>query len=728
VPKEAIEESTGIDKVSASGAPPTTLRERWLLIARVAWVVVALLYVGVFISGIPSEFARLQTPCTDAVSCNLIPHLTVQKVQELMELGLSAEFFAAYFVAIEAAFTTLSAAIGALIFWRRPDDRMALLVSLMLLTLGAAIPIPLFTLDLSLVWTASARALSFVGAASAILFFYVFPDGRFVPRWSRWLGLASIGVLAPTLLLPYSFLSLWRHPLLNTLLSASIVGALLLAQAYRYKRVSTLAQRQQTKWVVFGTVAALGGYGAFTAVDLLLQNALLASLLGNTAFFVLMLLIPISIAVAVLRYRLYDIDVVINRTLVYGTLTTSVAGIYILAVGGLGLLLKSSGTLLNSLVGTAVVAIVFAPLRDRLQRGVNRLMYGERDDPYAVISRLGERLEAASEPRAMLPTIVETVAQALKLPYAAIALKEKKNPVYEEQSVEHVGEGGFVVVASWGSPLDYPPLRMPLSYGHETIGELILAPRSRGEDFAPADRRLLEDLARQTEVAAYAVRLTDDLQRARERLVSAREEERRRLRRDLHDGLGPQLSGQALTIDAIRSLLKRDPVAAEELLVDLKTQTREAAADIRRLVYALRPPALDSLGLVEALRKRAAQCEQDGSLRVSFEAPKELPPLPAAVEVACYRIAEEALTNVVRHAEAQTCALSLAIDEGEMRLEVRDDGRGLPEARAGEAGRAGVGLTTMRERAAELGGRLVVEALPEGGTCVRAELPLPRED
>jgi signal transduction histidine kinase len=328
----------------------------------------------------------------------------------------------------------------------------------------------------------------------------------------------------------------------------------------------------------------------------------------------------------------------------------------------------------------------------------------------------------------MLPTIVETVAQALKLPYVAIALKQKKNPLHEEQSAEHAGEEGFAVVASWGSPVDYPPLRLPLAYGHETIGEFILAPRARGEDFTPADRRLLEDLARQTEVAAYAVRLTDDLQRARERLVSAREEERRRLRRDLHDGLGPQLSGQALTIDAIRSLLKRDPAAAEELLVDLKAQTRGAAADIRRLVYALRPPALDSLGLVGALHKSAAQCERDGSLRVDVEAPEAIPPLPAAVEVACYRIAEEALTNVVRHAEAQRCALSLAIDEGTLRLEVRDDGRGLPDSRAGETGRAGVGLTTMRERAAELGGRLVVEALPEGGTRVRAELPLPRED
>jgi len=183
-------------------------------------------------------------------------------------------------------------------------------------------------LDLSLVWTTSARAVSFVGAASAILFFYVFPDGHFVPRWSRWLVLASVGVLAPTLLIPYSFLSLWQHPLLNAVLSASIVGALVFAQGYRYKRVSNAAERQQTKWVVFGTVAALGGYGLFTALDLLLQSAMLASLLGNTAFFVLMLLIPISIAVAVLRHRLYDIDLIINRTLVYGLLTATLVSLY----------------------------------------------------------------------------------------------------------------------------------------------------------------------------------------------------------------------------------------------------------------------------------------------------------------------------------------------------------------------------------------------------------------
>jgi hypothetical protein len=379
--------------MSARGSPPATLRGRWLLLARVVWVVVALLYVGVFISGIPSEFARLKTPCTDAVSCSLIPHLTVQKVHELKELGLSAEFFAAYFVAIEAAFTALSAAIGALIFWRRPEDRMALLVSLMLLTLGAALPIPLFTLDLSPLWTASARALSFVGAASAILFFYVFPDGRFVPRWSRWLWLASMGVLAPTLLFPYSFLSLWRHPLLNALLSAVIVGALLFAQGYRYKRVSTPSQRQQTKWVVLGTVAALGGYGGFTALDLLLKSALLASLLGNTAFFVLMLLIPISIAVAVLRYRLYDIDIIINRTLVYGTVTVVLAGLYQAIDAALHYLLVTlthQHSLVGSIVSALVVAALFHPVRHRIQHFVDAHL------PFEESGRPGHSEEANS--------------------------------------------------------------------------------------------------------------------------------------------------------------------------------------------------------------------------------------------------------------------------------------------------------------------------------------------
>ena len=243
---------------------------------------------------------------------------------------------------------------------------------------------------------------------------------------------------------------------------------------------------------------------------------------------------------------------------------------------------------------------------------------------------------------------------------------------------------------------------------------------------------MLDDLARQAGIAAHAVLLTADLQRARERLVTAREEERRRLRRDLHDGLGPQLSSQALTIGAVRALMRRDPDSAEALLLDLKQQAQGAVADIRRLVYALRPPALDDLGLIGALREIAAQYGQNG-LDVSVDVPESLPPLPAAVEVAAYRIAQEAMTNVARHAGARECSVSLALDElldaGVLCLEVRDDGCGLPKVQAGVTSpvQAGVGLHSMRERATELGGSLTVEALPEGGTVVRARLPLPEE-
>ncbi len=196
------------------------------------------------------------------------------------------------------------------------------------------------------------------------------------------------------------------------------------------------------------------------------------------------------------------------------------------------------------------------------------------------------------------------------------------------------------------------------------------------------------------------------------------------MRRDLHDGLGPQLSSQTLTIDAVLKLLRRDADTAEALLLDLKAQAQDAITDIRRLVHDLRPPALDDLGLVSALRETAARYGQKG-LNVSVEAPNEMPHLPAAVEVAAYRIALEAMTNVVRHAKARNCTASLAIDGDEraLCLEVCDDGRGIEHNRG-----SGVGLTSMRERAEELGGSLTVETLPEEGIIVRAGLPLPEEE
>jgi signal transduction histidine kinase len=252
---------------------------------------------------------------------------------------------------------------------------------------------------------------------------------------------------------------------------------------------------------------------------------------------------------------------------------------------------------------------------------------------------------------------------------------------------------------------------------------------------------LLEDLARQAEVAVHAVSLTADLQSSRERLVTTREEERRRLRRDLHDGLGPTLASFALKLDAARKLVRPKPGDAEEVLSRLKDQTQDAVSDVRHLVYGLRPPALDDLGLVAAIRQQAEShsfvleslsgetenevVAEDGLTFASIEAPDDLPLLPAAVEVAVFRIAQEALTNVQRHAHARTCRVRLSIDlaGGVLELEVRDDGVGMAEGR-----RAGVGLSSMRERAEELGGTLSVETASEGGTRVLARLPLPASE
>ncbi|HEY7348627.1 MAG TPA: histidine kinase [Ktedonobacterales bacterium] len=473
-------------------------------------------------------------------------------------------------------------------------------------------------------------------------------------------------------------------------------------EIWNYRTLHTTAARQKFRWLIFaGLVCAASTFFLWYLPPLILGQPLLdANGLG-----LLVLPYPLILPIAILRYRLFDIDIILNRTLVYGILTVIVVGVYILVVSLLGIVWQTSGNALGSLLATGLIAVLFQPLRLRLQRVVNRLMYGERDDPYAVLSRLGRRLEATLAPEAVLPTIVETVAQALKLPYSAIALKQSE---------------GFIPAASYGLPQGEPFI-LPLLYQTETIGQLQLAPRAPNEPFTTADRRLLADIAHQAGIAAHAVRLTSELQRSRERLVTTREEERRRLRRDLHDGLGPTLASMTLKLDAARNLLAQQPAAVDPLLADLKAQMQTTIVDIRRLVYDLRPPALDELGLVSALREQAIQYYHLNGVQVVIEAPPQLPPLPAAVEVAAYRIVMEALTNVARHAQAHTCSVRLTLSDM-LTIEVSDDGLGLPIQP-----QIGIGLASMRERAAELGGTCAITAGATGGVRVLAQLPLAKE-
>ena len=352
-------------------------------------------------------------------------------------------------------------------------------------------------------------------------------------------------------------------------------------------------------------------------------------------------MIGVSLAIALLRYHLFGIDLLINRSLVYGGLTVLVFGIYVFVVGYLGSIFRTENNLMISLVATGLVAVLFQPLHGRLQLVVNRLLYGRRDEPLAVLSQLGALLEAALFPDEILPDLVVRIAQALKLPYTAIALR--------------VGED-WKVQAESGKPVEGCQV-FPLIYQGQMVGKLLAGQRQPREDFNQADRHLLTNIARQIGPVAHALQLTTALQQSRQQLVTTREEERRRLRRDLHDGLGPQLASQTLAMDAVSKLLERDPASARDILDQLKKQSQSAIQDIRRLIYNLRPPALDDLGLVEALREGVRQIGVGGTCVEINPDAEPLPPLPAAVEVAVYRITQEAITNVIRHAGASHCSV-----------------------------------------------------------------------
>jgi signal transduction histidine kinase len=437
-------------------------------------------------------------------------------------------------------------------------------------------------------------------------------------------------------------------------------AASLVALGYRYRRIVTPTERQQIHWVVLGITVALAGTLATVVADLIAGTAALTIVALDLVRTMAVLAIPVSIAIAILRHRLWGVDVVINRALVYASLTAGIFSLYVLIVGTLGWALRSEDNLFVSIVATAAVALLFAPLRDRLERGVNHLMYGHRDDPFTVVTRLGERLDATLAPDAMLPAVVSSVREALQLPYVEI--------------VGAAGVGGSAIAS--GEPVNGIE-RIPLSYLHEEVGVLLVGRRRGESSFSAADRALLTDLARQAGTAMHMVRITAELQRSRERLVTAREEERRRLRRDLHDGLGAQMAALKVQSRVLRGLIHRDPEAAEVEATALHAELQEAIIDVRRLVHDLRPPALDDLGLVGALRRLAQQHDRSG-LTVVVIAPEESIFLPAAVEVALYRVAQEALVNVARHADARHCEVRLTIHDRDARLCITDDGRGLP--------------------------------------------------
>jgi signal transduction histidine kinase len=574
---------------------------------------------------------------------------------------------------------------------------------------------------------AALRAIGWTAAAVAVP--AIFPDGRLPgPRW-RWVGYTLAGALATTFIgtTLASFVDSdelraagWRNPLavpaavarfgdaLTTaslpLMAATVAGGVA-AIVYRWRRGDPARRRQL---LTFATAAALPVVVIPTAFGAGWPPWVFAAAVAP---------LPLAVATAILTGGMFDVATVANRSLVWGTLSAAIVGIYVLVIAGTGALLGDAGARWLPWLGTGVVAVSFAPLRNALHAAADRITYGRWREPYEVLAGLSPRIGVAPGAERLLREVVAELSETLGL--TGVVLRDPDGrPVAEPPPP----------VAP--APMAGPPAATVAVPG-ETALALVAYGRLTGElrytepasPLRPADRRLLDDLAAQLALLMHARALTEDLRRARERLVLAREEERRRLRRDLHDGLGPALAGLMLKVDNARALIADDPATAGRDLLVLRGDIQNTVVDVRRLVEGLRPPAIDELGLGPAITEAVGRLASRTGTAVEVSVDASLPPVPAAVEVALYRIVAEAVTNAVRHADAATCRVTVTVRGGELVATILDDGswRSSSPRVADPAG--GNGLATMRERAEELGGALRVDANGDG-TMVTAVLPL----
>jgi two-component system NarL family sensor kinase len=533
----------------------------------------------------------------------------------------------------------------------------------------------------------------------------VFPDGRLPSR--RWRAVAAVivgGTAVTTLCLAYAAID---HPrdlvtgvvdmtprtrLLVRIGAAALVLTVLAAVAalcslgFRWRRAGGEVRRQLACLLAAGVVSIVG-----VVLDVIALSG---------AEIVVAFAVPLGMAVAMLRHRLYGMDQFVNRTIVWLVMTLLVIAAFVVSVSATRAVLGSGDASTASLVVTGLIAVGFEPLRRLVQRAVDRLLYGRRDDPYRVIAALGDLLGRTVEPGSVLPLLTGTVSRELQVPYVAVEV-----PVADgARLVAEHGDAGTAVEA------------FDMISNGEPVGRLLVANRGTGSRFTRRERRLLGDVALQAAVAVKATCLLRDLQRSRERLVVAREEERRRFRRDLHDGVGPALAGMGMQVRAAQRQLD-DHARVERILTALTGDLASCSAEVRRLVDQLRPPALDA-GLEAALRQECGRFDGAG-LMVRLTVGGSLADLPAAFEVATYRVVGEALANVVRHSGASTCQVSVRRGLG-LSIEIVDDGAGFDDGV-----RRGVGLDSMRERVVELGGDCTVERVAPHGTAVRAHLPIP---
>jgi signal transduction histidine kinase len=527
----------------------------------------------------------------------------------------------------------------------------------------------------------------------------LYPNGRLASRWWRWpVGAAAAGILlmmVALMLSPggYDDIAPGRPPITSPTISAVcfiagapllVVGTLVIwgGSVLRLVRARP-PERQQLAWLLVVIIPWL----------------VISFFAGtNPAFTLFGLLLPVAIAVGVLRYRLLGIELVVRRGLVYGALTAAVIGVYLLVTTVAGARLDRGP--LPGVVAAALVAVGLTPLRDRLQTGVDRLVYGDRRDPMRAVTRLGDRMAAAGETD-LLPAVLSTVTDAVRAPGAAVVAPD--GSVLACHGADRAGGGGELLA---------------LRVGGRDLGMLRITARTPGEPYSDGDRRLLAALAPQVAVVVRALELAEALEAERDRVVAATRQERDRLRRDLHDGLGPSLSGVGLGLQALQDAQTAgDAAAAGQLLGRIHEEVATAVGEVRRILEDLRPAVLDRARLPDAVRQHATAIAA-GQLDVSVDA-GQLPALPADVEAAAYLIIQEALTNVVRHADAHHAHITLTASDSTFMVTVVDDGHGI----RGRGRDGAVGLASMRQRAEALQGTLRVDSGDQGTTVV-ATLPL----
>jgi signal transduction histidine kinase len=576
-----------------------------------------------------------------------------------------------------------------------------------------------------------------------ILLFLLFPDGRVPSR--RWRPVLWLACAAPAVTAALFALTPWRMTggLINPtgiggaggviyvlsliggfscLLAALLAGASLVAR-FRSRRGD---ERQQIKWLAFVGAAFLAELAVTVGVGIPLEHSAAAQVFSTWMFGLMFLTlavgIPAACAVAILKYRLYDIDVVISKTVVYAVLAAFITAVYTLVVVGAGILAGSGGrpSLGLSILATAVVAVAFQPVRERAQRLANRLVYGRRATPYQALAQLSERVAGTYASEELLPTMARIVAEATGAVRTDVWLRSGDVlrdgawwPAGAEPRPTISLTDGSLPAESSSEPIS------PVMHDGELLGGLSIT-KKRGDAFTPTEDALIGNLATQAGLVLRNVGLTEQLMArvaelgaSRERLVTTQDRERRRLERDLRDGAQRDLAGLAGKLAEAARALDHDEARAKVLLNEVTAELAAALASMRELARGIYPALLADMGIAAALDAQARKAP----IPVAIDA-DAIGRYPQEIEVAVYFCALEALRSA-RHADAAHASIRLSVSDGELRFEIAGDG----QASGAGDGRPGADLQGMADRIDALGGEILIDSDPGRGTRVHGSVP-----